>query len=72
MANLGQMDDPHELTDTELAGEYIRRHIKIFGTRPTSLDIVNRNATIISLLDFITLSEYRNDHSQNTETEDCW
>ena len=62
----------YELTNRELADEYTRQHVRIFGTRPNGLDIVNRNATILAYLDLITLSEFKNDCNQNTTAEDCW
>jgi hypothetical protein len=61
-----------ELTNTELAAEYTRQHVRIFGKHPVDVDIVNRDATILSVIDLITLSEYKNDRNQNTKPEDCW
>lgn len=57
-----------ELTNHELAGEYTRQHIKIFGISPTSIDTNNRDAIIIASLDLITLSEFKNEHNHD-ETE---
>ena len=61
-----------ELTNTELAGEYTRQHVRIFGKHPVDVDTVNRNATILACLDLITLSEYKNGRNQNPQPEDCW